>query len=138
MLSSDAVAQFLNARSAREDRAWAAAAFLAQSQTKERVCSSVADERTCLLLRSSRTAARSWARMDPPNSSSLAEEKRLAPSSVHCSLRSLRLALESRCLPHSLADEERVCSRARPGQRRASLAQRGGRAICRRSQHKVA
>ena len=28
----------------------------------------------------------------------------------------------SRCLPHSLADERRVCSLARPGQRRASLA----------------
>ena len=33
--------QFLIARSAREDRAWAAAAFLAQWQTKERVCSFV-------------------------------------------------------------------------------------------------
>jgi kynurenine formamidase len=32
----------------------------------------------------------------------------------------------SRCLPHSLADEERVCSFARPGQRRASLAPCGG------------
>jgi hypothetical protein len=46
-----------------------------------------------------------------------------------CSLRSLRLALVSRCLPHSLADEKHVCSLARPGQRRASLAQHGGRAI---------
>ena len=45
---------------------------------------------------------------------------------LHCSLRSLRLALASRCLPHSLADERRVCSLARPGQRRASLAQHGG------------
>jgi hypothetical protein len=32
----------------------------------------------------------------------------------------------SRFLPHSLADEKRVCSLARPGQRRASMAQRGG------------
>jgi hypothetical protein len=44
----------------------------------------------------------------------------------HCSLRSLGLALVSRCLPRSLADEERVCSLARPGQRRASLAPCGG------------
>jgi hypothetical protein len=62
-----------------------------------------------------------------------------ARSFVHCSLRSLRLALGSRCLPRSppgkenvpppslsLADEERVRSLARPGQRRASLAPRGG------------
>jgi hypothetical protein len=48
---------------------------------------------------------------------------------LHCSFRSLRLALTSRCLPHSLADEKRVCSLPRPGQRRASLAQHGGRAI---------
>ena len=45
---------------------------------------------------------------------------------LNCSLRSLRLALVGRCLPHSLADERRVCSLARPGQRRASLAQHGG------------
>ena len=32
----------------------------------------------------------------------------------------------SHCLPHSLADEKRVCSLIRPGQRRASLAQHGG------------
>jgi hypothetical protein len=31
-----------------------------------------------------------------------------------------------RCLPHSLADEERVCLLARPGQRRANPAQHGG------------
>jgi len=34
------------------------------------------------------------------------------------SLRSRRIALVSRCLPHSLADEERVRSLARPGQPR--------------------
>jgi hypothetical protein len=45
---------------------------------------------------------------------------------LHCSLRSLRLALVGCCLPHSLADERRVCSLARPGQRRASLPQHGG------------
>jgi hypothetical protein len=33
-----------------------------------------------------------------------------AHSLVHCSLRSLRLALVSRGLPHSLADKKRVCS----------------------------
>ena len=32
-----------------------------------------------------------------------------------------RIALEARCLPLSLADEERVCSLVRPGQRRAIL-----------------
>jgi hypothetical protein len=42
-------------------------------------------------------------------------------SSSHGSLRSLRLALVSPCLPHSLAG-----SLARPGQRRASLAQHAG------------
>ena len=41
----------------------------------------------------------------PPTSSSLADEKRVRSLLVHCSLRSLRLALVSRCLPHSLADE---------------------------------
>ena len=40
---------------------------------------------------------------------------------VNCSLRSLRLALVSRCLPRPLAG-----SLTRPGQRRASLAQHGG------------
>jgi hypothetical protein len=53
-------------------------------------------------------------------------KERLRSLRVHCSLRSLRLALLSRCLPHSLADEKRVCSLTRPGQRRASLAQHGG------------
>jgi hypothetical protein len=57
-----------------------------------------------------------------------------APLPVYCSLRSLCILLAplaeagawSRCLPHSLADERRVCSLDRPGQRRASLAQHGG------------
>jgi hypothetical protein len=40
---------------------------------------------------------------------------------TYCSLRSLRLALVSCCLPHSLADGKHVCSLARPGQQRASL-----------------
>jgi hypothetical protein len=62
----------------------------------------------------------------PPTSSSLADEKRVSSFRYICSLRSLRLALASRRLPHSLADEKHVCSLARPGQRRASLAQRGG------------
>jgi hypothetical protein len=61
-----------------------------------------------------------------PPSSSLAEEERLRSLLVHCSLRSLSLALCCRCLPHSLADEERVRSLDRPGQRRASLAPCGG------------
>src|SRR5688572_16432621 len=63
-------------------------------------------------------AHRAW---NPPTSSSLADQKRICSLEVHCSLRSLRLALVSRCLPHSLAG-----SLARPGQRRASLAQHGG------------
>jgi len=62
----------------------------------------------------------------PPTLSSLRDEKRVPSLPMHCSLRSLRPALVSRCLPHSLADEERVCALARPGQRRASLAQHGG------------
>ena len=45
----------------------------------------------------------------------------MARSVLDCSLRSLRIAPGSRCLPRSLADEERVCSLARPGQRRAIL-----------------
>jgi hypothetical protein len=57
------------------------------------------------------------------------QERRLCSLRVDCSLRSLRLALFGRCLPHSLADEMHVCSLPRPGQRRASLAQHGGRAI---------
>jgi hypothetical protein len=39
----------------------------------------------------------------------------------HCSLRSRGSRLGSRCLPRSLADEKRVCSLVRPGQRRAIL-----------------
>jgi hypothetical protein len=62
----------------------------------------------------------------PPTSSSLGDEKHVPSLRVHCSLRSLRLALVGRCLPHSLADQKSVCSLARPGQRRASLAQHGG------------
>ena len=54
-------------------------------------------------------------------------KERVPSFRVHCSLRSLRLALVSRCLPRSLADERRVCSLARPGQRRASLAQPAAR-----------
>src|SRR5215211_5404692 len=63
-------------------------------------------------------AHRAW---KPPTSSSIAEEEHLVSPHARCSLRSLRLALVSRYLPHSLAG-----SLARPGQRRASLAQYGG------------
>jgi hypothetical protein len=38
----------------------------------------------------------------PPTSSSPADEKRVGSFRLHCSLRSLRLAPVSRCLPHSL------------------------------------
>jgi hypothetical protein len=40
--------------------------------------------------------------MDPPTSSSFADKKRVRSLSIGCSLRSLRLALFSRCLPLSL------------------------------------
>jgi hypothetical protein len=39
--------------------------------------------------------------VNPPPSSSFAEEERLCSLQVHCSLRSLRLALVCRCLPRS-------------------------------------
>jgi len=51
--------------------------------------------------------------------------------SLHCSLRSLAGA-SCRCLPHSLADEKHVGLLVRPGQRRASLAQRGSHCAVRR------
>jgi hypothetical protein len=38
---------------------------------------------------------------NPPTSSPLADKKRVSLLHIHCSLRSLRLALVSRCLPHS-------------------------------------
>jgi len=102
--------------------------------------------KACRLARSSRTAARQpcsarIALCSPPTSSSLADEKRVCSlrlstaardpgldllRSVHCSLRSLAGA-SCRCFPHSLAEERRVCALVRPGQRRASLAQRGSR-----------
>jgi hypothetical protein len=44
--------------------------------------------------------------LHPPPPSSLAEGERLRSLREHCSLRSLRLALVSRCLPHSLADKD--------------------------------
>jgi hypothetical protein len=58
------------------------------------------------------SAARASRAVDPPTSSSLADEKRVGSLRLFCSLRSLRLALVSRCLPHSLADEKHVCSLA--------------------------
>ena len=63
---------------------------------------------------------------NPPTSSSLADKKarRLAPYTL---LASLAEAGAGEPLPSSLAaDEKRVCSLDRPGQRRASLAQHGG------------
>ena len=48
--------------------------------------------------------------------------KRVFSLRAYCSLRSLRLALVSCCLPHSRADEKHVCAlAARPGQQRSSL-----------------
>jgi hypothetical protein len=47
--------------------------------------------------------------------------KRVFSLRAYCSLRPLRLAHVSCCLPHLLADEKHVCSLARPGQQRASL-----------------
>jgi hypothetical protein len=75
----------------------------------------------CTLIRScSRIAL--WTRRRRHRSQ---RKERLRSLGVHCSLRSLRLALVSRCLPHSLAGERRACSLTRPGQRR-SLAPCGG------------
>jgi hypothetical protein len=97
-----------------------AAAFLSHSHRR----------RACLLVRSSRTAARDpgprWIRRCRRRSQ---WKERLCSLRVNCSLRSLRLALFSRCLPHSLADEMHVCSLTRPGQRRARPAEHGRRAI---------
>jgi hypothetical protein len=80
------------------------------------------------LVNSFRTARASRA-LDPLLRRRSRRKERLRSLRLHCSLRSLRLALIGRCLPHSLADEKHVCSLPRPGQRRASLAQHGGRAI---------
>ncbi len=66
----------------------------------------------------------------PPTSSSLADKRRVGSLLLStpardplfdCSLRSRGSRFGSRCLPLSLADEKRVCSFVRPGQRRAIL-----------------
>ena len=54
---------------------------------------------------------------------------RAARAISDCSLRSRESRLGSRCLPRSLADEKRVCSFVRPGQRRARSWARLGSAI---------
>jgi hypothetical protein len=61
------LAQCLIARSAREDRALVATAFLSHSQTKSVSARSFVQA----------SGARSWALLNPPSSSSLAEEQRL-------------------------------------------------------------
>jgi hypothetical protein len=78
----------------------------------------------CSAISSCRSAART-SRIRRRRRRSQSKE-RLCSILTYCSLRSLRLALVSRCLPRSLADEERVCSLVRPEQRRASLAPCGG------------
>ena len=97
------------ARSARGDVRWVAAVFVGSGGTEKR----------CSAISSCRSAART-SRIRPRRRRSQRKE-RLRSLHSHCSLRSLRLALDSRCLPHSLAG-----SLARPGQRRASLAPCGG------------
>jgi hypothetical protein len=114
------------ARCARGDVRRIAAVFVGSDEKLSRRISSARDAFRRLLLQIGGAniagADRAW---QPPTSSSLADEKRVASLLLHCSLGSLRLALVSRCLPHSLEDEKRVCSLVRPGQRRASLAQHG-------------
>jgi hypothetical protein len=108
------------ARSARCDVRWVAAVFVESDETIVSQISSVLDAFRRLLLQIgganiAGADRASW----PPTSSSFRDEQRVPSLPVHCSLRSLRLALVSRCLPRSQ-------SLARPGQRRVSLAQHGG------------
>ncbi len=97
------------ARSARCDVRLVAAVFVGSGRTEKR-CSAISSYRSAA--RTSRIRHVVVARRGKNAS---------ARSISHCSLRSLRLALDSRCLPHSLAG-----LLARPGQRRASLAPCGG------------
>jgi hypothetical protein len=77
-------------------------------------------ERRCSAISSCRSAART-SRIRRRRRRSQRKDAS-APSISIARCRSLGPALVSRCLPPSLADERRVCSLARPGQRRASLA----------------
>ena len=108
------------ARSARCDVRWVAAVFVGADGPEKR-CSAISSCRSAARTSRARIALgrRLLRRQSPTKSMS-------AHSSVHCSLRSRRLALVSCCLPHSLADEKHVCSLTRPGQQRASLAQHAG------------
>jgi hypothetical protein len=64
--------------------------------------------------------------VNPPPSSPLAEERTPLLSPLTWLAPLAEAGVVSRCLPLSLADEERVCSLDRPGQRRVSLAPCGG------------
>ena len=88
-----------------------AAAFLSHSQTKSISARSFVQD----------SGARSWALGIRRRRRRAQRKNTSARSIAYCTLRSLRLALDSRCLPHSLAG-----SLARLGQRRASLAPCGG------------
>jgi len=115
------------ARFARCDVRWRAAVFVGSDETmvsENRLCSRRVSSAPPADRRHEHRAR--IAHCSPPTASSLRNEKRVPSLPVHCSLRSLRLALVSHCLPHSLAGERRACSLARPGQRRASLAQHSG------------
>ena len=98
-------------------------AAVPQKRAPAPAASCVAEERADTLLVGERRQSRRLPRRDPQRAaaSNQTQEERLRSLRAHCSLRSLRRALVSRCLPHSLAAEERGCSLDRPGQRRASL-----------------
>ena len=88
------------ARSARCDVRWIAAVFVGADGPEER-CSAISSCRSAARTSRARIAlGRRLLRHRSPTKSASAH------SCVHCSLRSLRLALVSSCLPHSLADEK--------------------------------
>ena len=88
------------ARSARCDVRWVAAVFVGADGPEKR-CSAISSCRSAARTSRARIAlGRRLLRHRSPTKSASAH------SCVHCSLRSLRLALVSSCLPHSLADEK--------------------------------
>ena len=99
------------ARFARCDVRWRAAVFVGSDETmvsENRLCSRRVSSAPPADRRHEHRAR--IAHCSPPTASSLRNEKRVPSLPVHCSLRSLRLALVSHCLRHSLAGERRACS----------------------------
>ena len=116
------------ARSARCDVRCVAAVFVGSDETMCRRFSSVLDTFRRLLLQIGGANIGRGSRVQPAYFVVVRRGKNAsARSSVHCSLRSLRLAPPSCCLPLSLSDEKRVRSLDRPGQQRVSLAQHAAR-----------